>query len=225
MISWVWSLRCLLVGLHVSPPIPWYAPSFFFSRILTRADGMSGIFWLFLNWGQLFSSPRKIGLTIVNVITVGIGAALVCIHLSIHRLSSTNVLSVVLAYTSPAKQFTMIALSPASRVLSVHLDGLIGVLMTLVKCTASCNELLGLVCHGYIEAITSTKLRLLLWYSWEHIVAPPWGLGKRPIDKITLKCFYNWFIWQRWLRRLWYVYVSFNIWKSSMYVLQIFKDF
>ncbi|KAJ9199518.1 hypothetical protein DTO271D3_138 [Paecilomyces variotii] len=38
--------------------------------------GMSGIFWLFLNRGKWFSSPRKIGLTIVNLIIFGIGGCL-----------------------------------------------------------------------------------------------------------------------------------------------------
>lgn len=37
---------------------------------------MSGIFWLFLNRGKWFSSPRKIGLTIVNLIIFGIGGCL-----------------------------------------------------------------------------------------------------------------------------------------------------
>ncbi|KAB8251809.1 amino acid transporter [Aspergillus flavus] len=38
--------------------------------------GMSGIFWLFLNWGRYTSSPRKIFLTVVNLIIVGIGGCL-----------------------------------------------------------------------------------------------------------------------------------------------------
>ncbi|GAD94195.1 amino acid transporter [Paecilomyces variotii No. 5] len=38
--------------------------------------GLSGIFWLFLNRGKWFSSPRKIILTVVNVVIFGIGACL-----------------------------------------------------------------------------------------------------------------------------------------------------
>ncbi|PLB51048.1 amino acid transporter [Aspergillus steynii IBT 23096] len=38
--------------------------------------GMSGIFWLFLNWGRYTSSKRKIFLTVINVIIVGIGGCL-----------------------------------------------------------------------------------------------------------------------------------------------------
>lgn len=41
-----------------------------------RADGLSGIFWLFLNWGRYGSSPRKICLTIINLLIVGIGGCL-----------------------------------------------------------------------------------------------------------------------------------------------------
>ncbi|KKA23780.1 hypothetical protein T310_2232 [Rasamsonia emersonii CBS 393.64] len=38
--------------------------------------GLSGVFWLFLNKGKYFSSPRKIFLTIVNLLIVGIGGCL-----------------------------------------------------------------------------------------------------------------------------------------------------
>ncbi|KAL2219013.1 amino acid transporter [Thermoascus aurantiacus ATCC 26904] len=38
--------------------------------------GLSGAFWLYLNKGKYFSSPRKIFLTIVNVLIIGIGATL-----------------------------------------------------------------------------------------------------------------------------------------------------
>ncbi|PLB38855.1 putative neutral amino acid permease [Aspergillus candidus] len=38
--------------------------------------GMSGIFWLFMNWGRYFASPRKITLTVLNLIIVGIGGCL-----------------------------------------------------------------------------------------------------------------------------------------------------
>ncbi|PKY06961.1 hypothetical protein P168DRAFT_230854 [Aspergillus campestris IBT 28561] len=38
--------------------------------------GLSGIFWLFLNWGKLFSSPKKIFLTFVNLGNIAIGVCL-----------------------------------------------------------------------------------------------------------------------------------------------------
>lgn len=38
---------------------------------------MSGIFWLFLNWGRYTSSKRKVFLTGINLIIVGIGGCLV----------------------------------------------------------------------------------------------------------------------------------------------------
>jgi len=38
--------------------------------------GISGVFWLFLNWGQYFSSPKKMFLFAVNVVMFGIGAGI-----------------------------------------------------------------------------------------------------------------------------------------------------
>ena len=38
--------------------------------------GLSGYFWLFLNWGKWFGSPRKIALTVLNVVVFCIGAAI-----------------------------------------------------------------------------------------------------------------------------------------------------
>jgi len=38
--------------------------------------GIAGVFWLFLNYGRLGSSPRKIFLTCVNVLLVLMGAAI-----------------------------------------------------------------------------------------------------------------------------------------------------
>lgn len=38
--------------------------------------GLSGMFWLFLNWGRYKSSWRKICLTIINLLIVGIGGCL-----------------------------------------------------------------------------------------------------------------------------------------------------
>jgi hypothetical protein len=39
--------------------------------------GLSGIFWLFMNKGLWFSSPRKIALTALNVFVIAVGAAIV----------------------------------------------------------------------------------------------------------------------------------------------------
>lgn len=69
--------RSLPVGSHVSPghtesrPIP----------VLTHpSDGLSGIFWLFLNWGRYSSSRRKILLTGLNLLVVLVGGCLVSIQ-------------------------------------------------------------------------------------------------------------------------------------------------
>ncbi|OKO90548.1 hypothetical protein PENSUB_13265 [Penicillium subrubescens] len=40
--------------------------------------GLSGIFWLFLNWGQYGKSWQKMCLLIVNLIVVVIGGCLLC---------------------------------------------------------------------------------------------------------------------------------------------------
>lgn len=42
--------------------------------------GFPAIFWLIMNKGVWFSSPRKILLTIVNLIILGIACAIVCVH-------------------------------------------------------------------------------------------------------------------------------------------------
>jgi hypothetical protein len=39
--------------------------------------GLSGIFWLFMNKGFWFSSPRKIALTALNFFVIAIGTAIV----------------------------------------------------------------------------------------------------------------------------------------------------
>ena len=40
-------------------------------------DGLSGVFWLFLNRGRFMSSPKKMLLTVLNAFVVAVGAALV----------------------------------------------------------------------------------------------------------------------------------------------------
>ena len=45
--------------------------------MLTVAVGLGGVYWLHLNWGRYFSSPRKITLTIINALIVIIGGTIV----------------------------------------------------------------------------------------------------------------------------------------------------
>lgn len=57
--------------------------------------GLSGIFWLFLNYGKCFSSPRKIALTCVNwgLIAMGVcimGAGLYASGKAIHDNSNSG---------------------------------------------------------------------------------------------------------------------------------------
>lgn len=75
--------------------------------------GLSGIFWLFMNKGLYFSSPRKIAMTILNLNIVGIGAVLVCPFITFHY-HLTNITSVVLVSTSPEKPSTIIPAAPVS---------------------------------------------------------------------------------------------------------------
>lgn len=61
------------VGLVVSSiPIP--SPD---NHKLTVAVGLGGVYWLHLNWGRYFSSPRKIALTIINALIAIIGGTIV----------------------------------------------------------------------------------------------------------------------------------------------------
>lgn len=77
--------------------------------------GLSGVFWLYMNWGLYFSSWRKMVLTVVNVLIFGVGAALVSsLTLKTRVLSCTNELSsVASASTSPGKPSTI---TPAAKV-------------------------------------------------------------------------------------------------------------
>ena len=81
-----------LVGLLVRTSLPFDK---IYHTVLTELDGLGGVFWLYLNYDRLFSSPRKIFLTIVNVIIFGIGACLVCspcrLSLCIPRWEETNI--------------------------------------------------------------------------------------------------------------------------------------
>lgn len=43
------------------------------------ADGLPAIMWLVMNKGQWTESPKKIALTIVNFVILGIALAIVCL--------------------------------------------------------------------------------------------------------------------------------------------------
>jgi hypothetical protein len=81
--------------------------------------GLSGTFWLFMNWGKWFSSPRKIALTVLNLFVIGIGAALVCI---LPTLSAKHALTL---YLSAASAFGCLeklsTITPAVRVSRVRI--------------------------------------------------------------------------------------------------------
>jgi hypothetical protein len=52
-------------------------------RLLTIIPvGLGGIYWLHLNWGRYFESPRKTSLAIVNALIAGIGATIVSARLA-----------------------------------------------------------------------------------------------------------------------------------------------
>lgn len=70
------NLLSLIVALFASwftckSPVPCLTTS------LTRVDGLSGVFWLFINKGRYFASKRQIFLTILNILVFAIGAAIV----------------------------------------------------------------------------------------------------------------------------------------------------
>jgi hypothetical protein len=57
--------------------------------------GLSGFFWLYLNWGNYTKNWRKMSLTVVNIIIFGMGAAICGIGLyasgkAIHDSSSNE---------------------------------------------------------------------------------------------------------------------------------------
>lgn len=47
--------------------------------IMDSTDGLSGLFWLFINKGKYFSSPRKIFLTFLNSFVFVAGATIVSV--------------------------------------------------------------------------------------------------------------------------------------------------
>ncbi|OJJ08139.1 hypothetical protein ASPVEDRAFT_179311 [Aspergillus versicolor CBS 583.65] len=78
--SWVAiALTCWIIAWIIADAIP------VFSDLLSLISslfaswfsyGLSGVYWLHLNWGKWFSSPRKICLTIINVMVVLIGGCI-----------------------------------------------------------------------------------------------------------------------------------------------------
>lgn len=69
-------------------PIP--RPRYLLVTMLTTADGLPGIFWLYMHKGEYSSSPRKIFLTLVNVAMVAFGTTIVSFALIPKSTSPSN---------------------------------------------------------------------------------------------------------------------------------------
>ncbi|KAJ5611937.1 hypothetical protein N7528_009042 [Penicillium herquei] len=97
--SWVAiGLTCWIIAWIIADAIP------VFSDLLSLISslfaswfsyGLGGVYWLHINWGKWFSSPRKIALTILNVLIVLIGACMCGLGLyvsgkAIHDDASSN---------------------------------------------------------------------------------------------------------------------------------------
>lgn len=74
------------------------------------------MFWLYLNKDRLFSSPKKIALTILNVIIIGIAACIVSILSCYHQIISNHRISAVSDSTYPAVPFTTTPIAAVSLV-------------------------------------------------------------------------------------------------------------
>ncbi|KAL3481733.1 transmembrane amino acid transporter protein-domain-containing protein [Aspergillus californicus] len=100
--SWVAiALTCWIIAWIIADAIP------VFSDLLSLISslfaswfsfGLGGVYWLHLNYGQWFSSPRKILLSIVNLVIVLIGACICGLGLyvsgkAIHDDASSNTFS------------------------------------------------------------------------------------------------------------------------------------
>ncbi|QKX60385.1 uncharacterized protein TRUGW13939_07530 [Talaromyces rugulosus] len=78
--SWIAiGVVCWVIALIIAESIP------VFSDLLSLISslfaswfsyGLGGVYWMHLNWGQMFSSPRKIALTILNAGIIVMGATL-----------------------------------------------------------------------------------------------------------------------------------------------------
>lgn len=79
--SWiVIGVTCWVIAWIIAEAIPTFSDLLSLISSLFASwfsYGLGGIYWLHLNWGRWFSSPRKIALTIVNLLIAGIGATIV----------------------------------------------------------------------------------------------------------------------------------------------------
>lgn len=86
--------------------------------------GLSGVYWLHMNWGQWWSSPRKIALTIINMLIFCIGAIIVSIPIRFVAFSCILThASAVWDCMSPARPSTTIRPSRASPVPAMRSRG------------------------------------------------------------------------------------------------------
>lgn len=70
----------LPAGLHVScalGPNMQHSCSETRTDFRTQTDGLSGIFWLYLNYGKYTSSKKKMFLTLANLFVFSVGAVIV----------------------------------------------------------------------------------------------------------------------------------------------------
>jgi hypothetical protein len=85
--------------------------------MLTRADGLPAVFWLYMNKDQLFASPKKIFLTIVNLTIFGIACAIVSSPGCEFANQFTDGRSVAWDYMSPERRSTKARLARAGHAL------------------------------------------------------------------------------------------------------------
>ncbi|OJJ44450.1 hypothetical protein ASPZODRAFT_72130 [Penicilliopsis zonata CBS 506.65] len=78
--SWIAiGLSCWLVAWIIAEAIPNFSDLLGLISSLFASwfsYGLGGVYWLHLNWGQCFSSPRKIALTVINVLIILMGGTL-----------------------------------------------------------------------------------------------------------------------------------------------------
>lgn len=74
-----------------------------------QTDGLSGFFWLYLNYGRYTSSKKKMFLTMVNLFVFSVGAVIVrppaCQHVALQKLTRQSC-SAELASMCLDEQFT-----------------------------------------------------------------------------------------------------------------------
>lgn len=102
-----------------------------------NTDGMSGIFWLFLNWGRFTSSKRKIFLTAVNLLVFAIGACLVSVVSPVFllQLHTNCICSAASASGFLEKQYTTTLVGPVSHVLTTaRADRVLSIAWLYIHC-------------------------------------------------------------------------------------------